>query len=135
MNLPVNRTRAALRRMRGSVPAMALLVLAGCASTPPVPETNLQAAQQAIGNAERVEAAKFAAAELDEARGKMSAAQRAVDDKQMVLAARLADESRADAELASARAGVAKANAVNQDMKRSNDTLIEEMQRKTGDSR
>jgi len=41
MNLPVNRTRAALRRMRGSVPAMALLVLAGCASTPPVPETNL----------------------------------------------------------------------------------------------
>ena len=117
------------------VVAMALLVLAGCASTPPVPETNLQAAQQAIGNAERVEAAKFAAAELDEARGKMSAAQRAVDDKQMVLAARLADESRADAELASARAGVAKANAVNQDMKRSNDTLIEEMQRKTGDSR
>src|SRR5690349_8717276 len=130
MNLPVKRTRDARRRMRSVLPALALLALVGCASTPPAPDTNLQAAQQAIGNAERVEAAKFAAAELDEARGKMSAAQRAVGEKQMVLAARLADESRADAELASARAGAAKANAVNQEMKRSNQTLIEEMQRK-----
>lgn len=135
MNPPDKRTRDARRRMRGFVPAMILFALAGCASTPPAPDTNLQAAQQAIGNAERVEAAKFAAAELDAARNKMAAAQRAVGDEQMVLAARLADESRADAELASARAGVAKANAVNQDMKRSNATLIEEMQRKTGDSR
>jgi len=135
MNPPVKRTRDARRRIRGVVPALALLALVGCASTPPVPDTNLQAAQQAIATAERVEAAKFAASELDEARGKLSAAQHAVDDKQMVLAARLADESRAGAELASARAGLAKANTVNQDMKRSNQTLIEEMQRKTGDSR
>jgi hypothetical protein len=53
----------------------------------------------------------------------------------MVAAGRLADEARAEAELAVARPGVAKANAVNADVERSNATLIEEMQRKTGDSR
>jgi hypothetical protein len=53
----------------------------------------------------------------------------------MVTAGRLADEARAEAELAVAKTGVAKANAVNADMERSNATLIEEMQRKTGDSR
>jgi|SRR5688572_6936395 len=120
--------------LRIAVPAI-LLFTAACASTPPIPSANLQAAQQSIANAERVEAGTHAAAELSEARNKLSAAQRAVDQKEMVAAGRLADEARAEAELAVARTGVAKANAVNADMERSNATLIEEMQRKTGDSR
>ncbi len=53
----------------------------------------------------------------------------------MVTAGQLADEARAEADLAVARTSVAKANAVNADMERSNATLVEEMQRKTGDSR
>lgn len=112
-----------------------LLFTAACASTPPIPSANLQAAQQSIANAERVEAGTHAAAELSEARNKLSAAQSAVNQKEMVTAGRLADEARAEAELAVAKTGVAKANAVNADMERSNATLIEEMQRKTGDSR
>ena len=126
---------AASRRLGIVVPGLALSFLVSCASTPPVPAPNLQAAQLAIGNAERVDAANHAAAELGEAREKLSSAQHAVEQKDMVAAARLADESRAEAELAAARSGVAKANAVNDDMKRSTTTLIEEMQRKTGDSR
>jgi hypothetical protein len=121
--------------MRMVVPVLAIFALAACASTPPVPSASLQAAQQAVGDAERVEAGRFAAAELDEARGKLSAAQHAVDEKKMVLAGQLADQARAEAELASDRTAAAKANAVNEEMKRSNATLIEEMQRKTGDSR
>ena len=39
------------------------------------------------------------------------------------------------AELAAAKAGAAKAIAVNKDIERSTATLIEEMQRKTGESR
>jgi uncharacterized protein DUF4398 len=132
MNLSVK--RAASQRLGMVVPVLALSLLVGCASTPP-PAINLQAAQLAIANAERVDAAKNAAGELGEAREKLSSAQRAVDEKNMVAAARLADESRAAAELAAARSGVAKAIAVNDDMKRSTTTLIEEMQRKTGDSR
>ncbi len=53
----------------------------------------------------------------------------------MVAAAQLADEARADAELAAARTGAAKAKAVNAEIARSTATLEEEMQRKSGDSK
>ena len=124
-------TRSARRRLRMTLP---VLLLCGAAfAAPPIPTTNLQAAQQAISNAERVEAATFAAVELGEARSKLAAAQEAVTEKEMVAAAQLADESRAAAELAAARTGSAKATAVNAEIKRSTATLVEEMQRKTGD--
>jgi hypothetical protein len=100
-----------------------------------VPTTNLQAAQLAIANAERVDAANFAGVELGEARGKLAAAQRAVEEKEMIEAQRFADEARAAAELAAAKSGAAKAMAVNKDIERSTATLIEEMQRKSGDAR
>ena len=125
---------ASRRRLRLAAPGLALILLAACASMPP-PTTNLQAAQQAIANAERVDAATHAAVELGEAREKLSSAQRAVEKEDMVMAGQFADEARAEAELAAARSAVAKANAVNADMKQSTSTLIEEMQRKTGDSR
>jgi catabolite regulation protein CreA len=47
---------------------------------------------------------------------------------------RFADESRAEAELASAKTANVKANTVNDEMKRSTSTLIEEMQRHSGES-
>ena len=121
-------------RLRIAVPAI-FLFTGACASTPPIPSASLQAAQQSIANAERVESGTHAAAELSEARNKLSAAQRAVEQKQMLAAERLADEARAEADLAVARTGAAKASAVNADMERSNAALIEEMRRKTGDSR
>jgi hypothetical protein len=134
MNSLLERTSVTRRRLRFAVSGLLLLAVAACASTPP-PTANLQAAQQAISNAERVDAASLAAVDLDEARNKLSAAQRAVEAKKMLVAEQLADESRATAELAAARSTVAKANTVNEEMKRSNATLVEEMQRKTGDSR
>jgi len=133
MNFSTEITRSARRRLRMTLP---VLLLCGVAfAKPPIPTTNLQAAQQAIANAERVEAATFAAVDLGEARSKLSAAQQAVSEKEMVAAAQFADEARAAAELAAARTGAAKANAVNADIKRSTATLVEEMQRKTGDSK
>jgi hypothetical protein len=126
-------TRSARRRLRLTLPA--LLVCGVAFAGKPIPTTNLQSAQQAISNAERVEAATFAAVELGEARSKLSAAQQAVSEKEMVAAAQLADEARVAAELAAAKTGAAKANAVNADIKRNTATLVEEMQRKTGDKR
>jgi hypothetical protein len=126
--------RISRRRLRIAGPVL-LLFTAGCASTPPIPSASLQAAQQSVANAERVEAGTHAPAQLGEARTKLSAAQAAVDEKKMIVAGWLADEARADAELAVARTSAAKANAVNAGMKRSTATLVEEMQRKTGDSR
>ncbi len=47
----------------------------------------------------------------------------------MVVAERFAQESRVQAELASARTAMAKAAAVNKEMERGADALTEEMQR------
>ena len=123
---------------RGSRPWRALgitgaLLLAACASAPPAPTANLQAAQQAIAAAERGEAARYAPGELSEAHTKLAAADAAVTERKMVVAERFADQSRAEAELASAKSSAAKANAVNDEMKRSNGTLVEEMKRTSGD--
>jgi hypothetical protein len=120
-------------RLPLAVGLMAGLILAGCASTPPAPTAGLQAAQQAIANAERVEAGRYAAAELGSARTKLASADTAVTGKKMVLAAQFADESRAEAELAAAKTASAKASAVNAEMKRGTGTLVEEMKRGTGD--
>jgi len=131
--VPVS-ARVSRRRLRFAVPAI-LFVTAACASTPPIPTASMQAAEQSIANAERVEAGTHAAAELSEARTKLAAAQMALGKKEMLSAGRLADEARAEADLAVARTTLAKASAVNSDMQHSNATLTEEMQRKTGDSR
>jgi hypothetical protein len=112
--------------------ALPVLALAACA-TAPVPTASLDAARQAIASAERSEAARYAPAELNQARFRLVAADAEVTGQKMLAAERLANESRADAELASARAGAAKATTMNDEMKRSTRTLIEEMQRSTGD--
>ena len=119
--------RAALAASVGAV-----FLLGGCA-TPPAPTAQIQAAQQAIADAERADAGEHAAGELTQARTKLASANTAVQDEQMEEAARLAEEARADAELAGARTAAAKALAVNDEMKRSTKALVEEMQRNTGD--
>jgi hypothetical protein len=133
MNSRLKTMQISRRRLRFALPV--LLVAASAFAGDPPPDTNLQAAQQAIANAERVDAATLAGVELGEARGKLAAAQLAVENKKMVLAAQFADEARAEAELAAARSGAAKAQVVNKDIERSTATLIDEMQRKSGDNR
>jgi hypothetical protein len=114
---------------------LASLIVGGCATVPPAPTANLQAAQQAIANAERVEAGRYAAGELGEARTRLASADTAVSEKKMDLAAQYADESRADAELAAAKTSESKANAVNAEMKQSTGTLVEEMKRSSGEQK
>ncbi len=53
----------------------------------------------------------------------------------MVEAERLADQSRADAELASAKTTAVQAKAVNEEMSKSTATLVEEMQRNSGEQK
>lgn len=108
------------------------LLLAACASTPPEPTVAMKAAEQAIATAEVARVADAASPELSEAREKLTASKTAVQDKRMVDAERLALESRVDAELASAKAEVAKAKMVNDEMVRSTETLTQEMQRNSG---
>lgn len=105
------------------------MLLAACASAPIAPDSALDAAKVAISNAEKAEAGQFASAELGEARDKLASANSAVKEENMVVAERFAQESRVQAELASARTAAAKAAAVNKEMERGADALAEEMQR------
>jgi hypothetical protein len=120
-------------RLRMAVALTGVLILAACASTPPAPTANLQAAQRAISTAEGAEAGRYAPGELTEARLRLASADTAVNEQRMIMAERFADESRVEAELASAKTAHVKAKAVNDEMTRSNDTLIDEMQRSSGD--
>jgi hypothetical protein len=108
------------------------LLFAACASTPPPPTSSLKLAQQAIATAEQNEAGHYAPGELAEARNQLAAAEVAVTEKKMITAKQLAEESSADAEFASAKTADAKANAVNDEMRHSTATLIQEMQRNAG---
>jgi len=119
-------------RLRVPLAIAAIFVLGACASTPPAPTARLQAAQRAIATAESAEAGRYAAVELAEARTELATADGAVAEQRMIIAAQFADQSRVEAELASARTAEVKADAVNEEMKRSTGTLIEEMQRSSG---
>jgi hypothetical protein len=112
--------------------AVTLLLLAACASEPKAPTHALQAAETAIASAEQARVAEYASLELNEARSKLTAARNEVKNENMVLAERLANESRVNAELASARTGAAKAAEVNDEMKQGTRDIEQEMQRNTG---
>ncbi len=121
-----------MTQTRLSIAVAGLLLTSACATVPKPPTEALHAAEMAITNAEQARVADYASPELGEARTKLVAARDAVTQENMVLAQRLAEQSRADAELASAKAEAAKAKLVNDEMKKSTDTLKQEMQRNTG---
>jgi len=109
-----------------------VLLFAACASTPPAPDVALSSAQQAIAAADQQRVADTSYPTLSEARDKLAEAQTAVTDKRMADAARLADEARVDALLATAQIQQSKDQAVNDEMVQSTRMLTEEMQRNSG---
>lgn len=119
-----------------------LLTLAGCASTPKIPVNEFDAADTAIKQAEEARVADYASAELRSAREKIASAralsEKAVQDKDkkaMTMARQMAEASRSDAELATAKAQQAQAEKVDTEMQRNNDTLQQELQRNNGVTR
>lgn len=122
------------RLPQGVVLLIAIAGLAACSSAPLPPTSELQAAQLAIASAEQDQVADYALPELNEARKSLDAARVAVSNEDMVLATYLATESAANAQLASARTQMLKAQAVNEEMQKSIDTLEMELQRTSGAS-
>ena len=94
------------RRLRSACAAIALsltLTLAGCASVPP-PNDSMNLAQAKLQAARDAGAADYAPVDLGFAQDKFQQAQTAMAERKYADAANLAKESRADAELASAKA-------------------------------
>ncbi|MCG2580731.1 MAG: DUF4398 domain-containing protein [Marinobacter sp.] len=107
----------------------ATVILVACASAPLPPTESLNAARDAIAQAEQAEARRYAGAELEEANRHLAAADQAVEEERMTEADRLAQQARVTAELAMARTEAAKAAAINREMGRGAEALDEEMQR------
>ena len=122
------------RLPQGVVLLITIAGLAACSSAPLPPTSELQAAQLAIASAEQDQVADYALPELNDARKSLDAARVAVSNEDMVLATYLATESAANAQLASARTQMLKAQAVNEEMQKSIDTLKLELQRTSGAS-
>ena len=120
-----------VRIVRAALTA-SLLALVACASVPLPPTAELQAAEAAISNAEQARVADYASPELSSARDKLVAARTAVEQENMALAQRLAEQSRLDAELATAKAAASRSMAVNDQMRKSTEALRQEMQRNPG---
>jgi hypothetical protein len=77
--------------------------IVACASAP-LPIDKLAVAKSSIERAEQAQAAQFAQVELNSARGKYAAAQSAADKRDAAVAARMADQAEADAQLAESTA-------------------------------
>lgn len=108
-----------------------VLLLAACASAPTQPAA-VRAAEQAIAAVDQTVRADLSSPELIEAREKLNAARHAAAHGRMGDAERFALESQVNTELASARSEAARARALNEELKRSAQTLMEELQRKPG---
>lgn len=118
-----------------AVPLAVALGVTACASAPPAPTASLLAAQQAITSAESVDAGHNAPGELGEARSKLAEANAAVKAEHMVTANYLALQSRASAELATAKSASVKARAENAEIRTGNAALVEELNRNAGEKK
>lgn len=100
----------------------AALALAGCASVPP-PDSAMNVAQGQLQTARDAQAADYAPVDLGFAQDKFQQAQQAMAKRDYDKALTLAEESRADAELATAKARLAAERAQIEDKMARNDAL------------
>lgn len=121
-------TSSATRLSRYLGLALGVLILGACASTP-TPTAHLDLARETIAQAERADARQFANVELEEARQRLTRAERASTADDLVLSQRLAHQSRVSAELAMARTESAKAAEINRELLLGVEALRAEMRR------
>ncbi|MDZ7870662.1 MAG: DUF4398 domain-containing protein [Rheinheimera sp.] len=114
-----------------ALPVLALTGVAGCSSSPLATTEEMNRAERTIARAEQDRVGQYAASELAEARQKLQASRSALLQRDAVNADRYAVQATLDAELAVARAGLAQANSVNDEMKNSLSILQQEMLRHT----
>jgi septal ring factor EnvC (AmiA/AmiB activator) len=105
--------------------------IVACASTP-MPVEKLAVAKTSIERAEQAQAAQYAQVELTSARNKLAAAQSAADKRDAQVAARLADQADADAQLAESTARAKQQEQLVNEMEASLRDLRNETLRRSG---
>lgn len=105
-----------------------VILFSGCSSVPK-PVGEIASAKAQIETAVTNDAGKFAAVELDRAKGKLRRAERAILEEEYLTAKQLADEARSDAKLAAAKANATRAKQSAQEMKNTVQTMEQEIDR------
>lgn len=111
------------------IAACPALLLAGCAGEAEKPTEDMTRATTLISQAEKAGAQQYAAAELQQARDKLSAANKAVEDGKEDTAKRLAQQAAVDAELANARTATGQAQRAAEEVSKGTSTLQQEADR------
>jgi len=115
------------RAAGGLTVGMALLALGGCATVPP-PDASMNQAQALLQSARDAGAADYDPVDLGFAQAKFQQAQTAMAARKYADAADLAEEARADAELARTRARLGSARAQIQAKVEENTRLRQQME-------
>lgn len=93
-------------------------ILAACSSVPTQPGRSYIAAQEAVGNAEKLPVSQYGAPELSVARQRLEASRQASLQGKSDLAEMLATESLVSSELAMAKTTLGQTEQTNQSMQR-----------------
>jgi hypothetical protein len=104
-------------------------VIAGCATQGPQPTEELTKARTLIQQAEKAEAQRYAAPDLQRARDELSSAEVANSKGNYDVARNYAESAAADADVAAARASAGEALRASHEAAQANSTLRQESQR------
>lgn len=110
------------------------LLLAACATRPPVPSESLALARAAISSAEDAGAREYAPVEFNEAQRKMERAEQAVAREDHTQARRLAEQVQIDARHAAFRARAARSEEAIDELEKSIADLRAEVARTSRES-
>ncbi len=111
-----------------SVVVISAIFMVGCESIP-APTEQITTSRTAVNNALSAGGNEFAPLQLKSAMEKMEAAERAMGEKNYVLARQLAEEAQIDAQLAGAMARSAKAQKAADALQEASRTLRQEIDR------
>ena len=114
------------------LPATAVCILAGgCATQGPQPTEEITRARTLIEAADKSNAQRYAAADLQRAQDELSNANKANTERKYDEARRYAESAAADADVASARAAAGDAQHAAREVQKSNEAVGEESARGT----
>lgn len=106
--------------------AMSTLLVA-CAGPGPKPESELQAAESSVKQAESADARKFEPVMLNRAQNKVADARELIDREEYRKAERMLEQAAVDAQLAAARSETEKARRAVAEINRSIDELQDQL--------
>lgn len=116
--------------VRTSIPAVALAgLLAGCAAEGPPPHEQMTQARTLVEQADKANAQRYAAADVQRAHDALNSAERNFGERKYNAARADAESAAVDAEVATARAEAAEAQHAATEVTRGNTTLKSEAQR------